>query len=69
MVLSACGEPRGWPTFAFFIDRWPIQAVLWLEWGTVFAVSIPLRFANQQVHMLRHDYISVNETVPHVLQG
>jgi hypothetical protein len=24
----------GWPTFTFFVkDGWPIQAVLWLEWG------------------------------------
>jgi len=33
---------------------------------------IPLRFAEQQVHMLRHDYIPVNlepETLPDALQG
>ena len=31
-------------------DRWPIQAVLWLEWGTSTAVNIPLRFADQKMH-------------------
>ena len=33
---------------------------------------IPLRFAEQQVHMLQHHYIPVNlklESVPHALQG
>ena len=39
-------------------DRWPIQAVLWLEWGTSTAVSLPLRFAEQKMHMLRHDHIT-----------
>jgi hypothetical protein len=54
------------------VGGWPIQAVLWLEWGTVIAVIIPLWFAEQQMHMLRHDYISVKvkpETAPHALQG
>ncbi len=45
---------------------------LWLEWGTSTAVNIPLRFAEQQMHMLRHDHIPVNlkpKTAPHPLQG
>lgn len=51
-------------------DRWPIQAAFWLEWGTSTTVDIPLRFAKQQMHMLRHDHIPVNlkpETAPHPL--
>jgi hypothetical protein len=50
----------------------PIQGVFWLEWGSSTAGSIPFRFAKQQVHMLRHDYVPVNlkpETTPHPLQG
>ena len=55
-----------------FADGWPIQAVLWLEWGTSTAVTVPLRFAEQQMHMLRHHDVPVNlkpETPPHPLQS
>ncbi len=53
-------------------DRWPIQAVFWLEWGSSIAARILLRFAEQQVDMLRHDHVPVNlkpEAAPHALQG
>ena len=46
-------------------DRWPIQAIFWLEWGS-------LRFTEQKVNMLRHDDIPVNAesvTTPHPLQS
>src|SRR5438445_1318904 len=36
---------------------WPIQAVFWLEWGSFIFGRIPLWFAEQQVNMLRHDYV------------
>jgi hypothetical protein len=64
----------------------PIQACLWLEW--VIADQTPrysllqrlqrigqrifFRLAEQQMDMLRHDYVSVNmkpEAAPHALQG
>ena len=54
------------------MDGWPIQAVFWLEWGTSTAGRFPLWFAEQQMNMLRHDYIPVNlkpEAAPHALQG
>ena len=35
---------------------WPIQAVFWLEWGSG-------GFADQQVNVLRHDYVTVNTEV------
>ncbi len=48
-------------------DGWPIQARFWLEWG-----SSELRFAEQEVNMLRHDHVAINlkpVTTPHPLQG
>jgi hypothetical protein len=42
------------------IERWPIQAVLWLEWGSSPAEQIQSRFAEQQMNMLRHDHIPEN---------
>ena len=51
-------------------DRWPIQAVFWLEWGSSIAGRIPLWFAEQKMNMLRHDYVPVNlksEAAPHAL--
>src|SRR5258708_1944199 len=51
---------------------WPIQAVFWLEWGSSIAGRILLWFAEQEMNMLRHDYVSVNVesvTPPHPLQG
>src|SRR4030081_3909897 len=33
--------------------RCPIQAVFWLEWGSSIAERILLRFAEQQMNMLR----------------
>src|SRR5438132_12785576 len=51
---------------------WPIQAVFWLECGSFIFERILLWFAEQQVNMLRHDYIPVNlksEAAPHPLQG
>src|SRR5260370_4145583 len=54
-------------------EGWPIQAGFWLEWGSSIAGRIPLLwFAEQEVNMLRHDYVPVNlesETAPHPLQG
>ena len=41
-------------------DGWPIQAVFWLEWGSSTAGCILLRFAEQQLNMLRPDYVPVN---------
>ena len=49
--------------------RWPIQAVVWLEWGSSIAGRIPLWLTEQEVNMLRHDYVPVNvkpETAPRV---
>ena len=43
-----------------FSDGWPIQAAFWLEWGNSKAGRILLRFAEQQMNMLRHDYIHIN---------
>ncbi len=43
-----------------------------LEWGTSTALGIPLWFAEQQMHMLRHNHIPVNpkpKTAPHPPQG
>ena len=60
-------QTKGWVT-----DRWPIQAVSWLEWGSSIAGRILLWLAEQEVNMLRHDDVPVNlksETVPHPLQG
>jgi hypothetical protein len=45
---------------------WPIQAKTGLEWATFL-----LRFAEQEVNMLRHGYVSVNlksEAAAHSLQ-
>src|ERR1700692_3233349 len=53
-------------------NRWPIQAVFWLEWGSTIAGRIRLWLAEQQVNMLRHDDVPVNlkpETAPHALQS
>ncbi len=36
-------------------DRWPTQARSWLEWG-----SSVLRFGEQEMNMLRYDYVPVN---------
>jgi len=51
---------------------WPIQGVFWLEWGSSTAGRIPLWFAEQEMNMLRHDYVPIKlkpETAPHPLQG
>jgi len=52
--------------------KMPTQAKTRLEWGTSTAGGIPLWFAQQQVNVLRHDYIAINVesvTAPHPLQG
>jgi hypothetical protein len=41
------------------MNGWPIQAVFWLEWGSSTAGPFPLRFAEHQVNMLRHDHVPV----------
>src|SRR5580658_722684 len=54
-----------------FADVWPIQAVLWLEWGSSITEPIHPRSANQQMNMLRHNHIPENpkpEPAPHPLQ-
>jgi hypothetical protein len=48
-------------------DGWPIRARFWLEWG-----NSQVRFAEQEVNMIRHDYVPVNlkpEAAPHPFQG
>jgi len=53
-------------------DRWPIQAVFWLEWGISIAGGVSLWFAEEQMNMLRHDYVPVNpkpEAAPDPLQA
>src|SRR5437763_17187021 len=53
-------------------DGWPIQAVFWLEWGSSIAGRTLLRFAEQEMNMLGHDYVPVSlksEPAPHPLQG
>ena len=53
----------------FSDGAWPTQAWFWLEWGSSTAEHIPLRFAEQQLNMLRPDYVLVNvepETAPRV---
>jgi hypothetical protein len=71
--LQSIGQPTLFcPSESRRISRWPIQAVLWLEWGSTTAGRVVVRFAEQQVHMLRHDHVPVNlkpETVPDTLQG
>jgi hypothetical protein len=49
------------PTAIYIGSRleWPIQAILWLEWGICRPVS--LRFAKQEMNMLRHDNISQHD--------
>ena len=52
-------------------DGWPVQARFRLEWGSSTTRHIALRFAKQQVDMLRHDDVTINpkpETVLHPLQ-
>src|SRR5258708_38456864 len=73
---SRCPQsPKGLPphllhrfSVATVPDGWPIQAVFWLEWGSSTAERIPLWFDEQQVNMLRHDYVPVDlksEAAPH----